>query len=116
MQTTRIVALIIAAAAVVTGTILEGTTENPANLFLPWMFGVTVLETARRKQSAWLHFGAVPVVLGVSAYGIGWTLGPGHVTSTVSMLVYGGVAVAIAASVGAKVGPKGTATPHGGGQ
>lgn len=116
MRTTRIIALMIAAAAVVTGVMIEGTMENPTNLFLPWMFGVTVLETARRKQSAWLHFGAVPVVLGVSAYGVGWTLGPGHVTSAVSMLVYAGVAVAIAASVGAKVGPNGTAAQHGGGQ
>lgn len=110
------VALIIAAAAVVAGVLIEGTTENPANLFLPWMFGLAVLETARRKQSAWLHLGAVPVVLGVSAYGVGWTLGPGHVASPVSMLVYAGVAVAITASVGAKVGPTGTAAQRGEGQ
>ena len=108
MRTTRIIALILAAAAVVTGVMVEGTTENPTNLFLPWMFGVAVLETVRRKQSAWLQFGVVPGVLGVSAYGVGWTLGPGHVTSAVSMLVYAGIAVAIAASVDAKHGPKGT--------
>lgn len=116
MRATRIAALIIAATAVVAGVMIEGTTQNPTNLFLPWMFGLAVLEAERRKQSAWLHFGAVPVVLGVSAYGVGWTLGPGHVASAVSMLVYAGVAVAIAASVGAKVGPEGTAAQHGGGQ
>jgi hypothetical protein len=113
MRAIRIIVLLIAAGAVVTGVMIEDTAENPTNLFMPWVFGVTVLETARRKQGAWLYLGAVPVILGVSAYGVGWTLGPGHVTSAVSMLVYAGLAVAIAASVGAKVGPRGAAARAG---
>ncbi|GEM_PF-5428381 len=90
---------LIAAAIVVAGIIIEGTHENPWNLAMPVFFSISVLTLARRKPGAWVDVGLVPVVLGASSYGVGWTLGSEHIASPTSLLVYVGIAVLIAAPI-----------------
>ena len=71
---------------------IEGTAEHPATLFLFYMFATGVLELVRKRHDIWFRLGLVPVVLGLSAGGVGWTVGAAHVTSTGSMLVWAGMA------------------------
>ena len=101
MRAISIGVLVLGVAAVVMGVLIEGTAESPLTLFVPFLFGTTILETARKRDDAWVRLGAVPIVLGASAAGVGWTLGPDHATSTVAGLVWVGIAVAIAASADA---------------
>ena len=99
MRALTLIALLLAVVAVVAGVLIEGTRENPVNLVMPWLLGATVLELAARRRSAMLRLVFVPVVLGAAAAGVAWTLGPEHMTSAGSALVWIGVAGAIAASV-----------------
>ena len=98
MRTVPIIILVLAIAAVAGGVLIEGTAEHPATLLLFYMFATGALQLARKRNDAWFKLGLVPIVLGLSAGGVGWTLGAAHVASTTSMLVWAGVAVAVAAS------------------
>jgi len=98
MRTVPIVILLLAVAAIAGGVLIEGTAESPATLFLFYMFATGALELARKRRDAWFKLGLVPIILGLSAGGVGWTLGAAHVASTASMLVWAGMAVAVAAS------------------
>lgn len=98
MRAVSVVVLLLGVVAVVAGVVIEGTAEHPLNLFLPYLFGTGVLEVARKRDDLWVRLGAVPIVLGASAAGVAWTLGPDHVTSSVGGLIWVGIAVAITAS------------------
>jgi hypothetical protein len=103
MRAISIGVLLLGVVAVIAGVVFEGTVEHPLNLFLPYLFGTGILEVARKRDDTWVRLGAVPIVLGASAAGVGWTLGPDHVTSAVGGLVWVGIAVAIAASAEARM-------------
>jgi len=98
MRAVPTVVLLVAAAAVAAGVLIEGTAGHPAALFLPYMLATGVLEVARRRHDPWIKLGLVPIVLGCSAAGVGATLGAEHLLSFASALVWVGIAVAIAAS------------------
>ena len=98
MRTVSIVVLLVAVAAVACGVFIEGTAEHPSVLILPYMFATGVLELARKRPENWVKLGLVPIVIGLSAGGVGWTLGAEHIAANASMLVWVGVAVSIAAS------------------
>jgi hypothetical protein len=74
-----------------------GAGEHLLNPLLPNVFGTGVLEVARKRGDAWVRLGALPIVIGACA-GVGWTLGPDHVTSAVGGLVWVAIAVTIATS------------------
>ena len=112
MGTVPIVILLLAVAAVAGGVLIEGTAESPATLFLFYIFATGALELARRRHDAWFRLGLVPIVLGLSAGGVGWTLGAAHVASPASMLVWVGVAVAVAVSAEATSAKAHGTGPH----
>jgi hypothetical protein len=58
----------------------------------------TALEFAHRRNDAGVRLGAVPVVLDLSARGVGWTLGAEPVASPASTLVWAGIAGAAPAA------------------
>jgi len=112
MRAVPVAILVLAVAAVAGGVLIEGTAESPATLFLFYMFATGALELARKRHDAWFKLGLVPIALGLSAGGVGWTLGAAHVASTPSMLVWVGVAVAVAASAEATSGRAHGTGPH----
>ncbi len=98
MRTVPIVILLLAVAAVAGGVLIEGTAESPVTMLVPYSCATCALEIARRRKDAWFKLGLVPIILGLSAGGVGWTLCAAYVASPASMLVWAGVAVAVAVS------------------
>ncbi len=98
MRVVSILVLLLGVAAVAAGVLIEGTAQHPMTLFVPYIVATTAVEFSRKRTDAWFRLGFVPVLLGLSAGLIAWTLGAEHVASTASSLVWIGVAVAVAAS------------------
>ena len=102
----------VGAALVISGVVLEGTGENPWNLFLCCMLPVTVLDTYRLRPNLFT-FSACALVVGLSIYGAIWTLGPDHAASPRAALIYIGLVVAIHSSLLVHVKSKHALLNHG---
>ena len=99
MSTSNVVASGASAALILAGVLIEGTSENPWNLALAYLFVVGVLEAWRARPHRWLRFMQAALVCGASMYGAVWTLGADHAASPWASLVYIGLAGAVIASV-----------------
>lgn len=58
MRATSVVIVGVVAAAV--GVLIEGTSESPFELILPFIFGTGVLDMARRRDDAWARLCSAP--------------------------------------------------------
>ena len=96
MRATEIVGLIVAIVVVVVGVGFGGTAENPANLFMSWLFAVGALEAHRRSRSETATLVGVILVLALSGYGVYWTIGASRALSVGALLVYAGMIAAVA--------------------
>lgn len=101
------------AGLVIAGVGLEGTRENPWNLFLCYMLPLTVLDVFRRRANLFT-FSACAIVVGSSIYGAIWTLGPHHAASPRAALIYIGLVVAIHSSLLVHVKSKHSLVNHNG--
>ena len=97
MRAISIGVFLLGVGAVVAGVLIDGTAKSPVALIMPFFLGTAILEVARKRDDLWFRLGVAPIVLGASAAGVAWTLGPNHAGSTAAGLVWVGMAVAIAA-------------------
>lgn len=110
MCTLSLAALVLGLAAVIGGIVIEGTAESPVALFLPFMFVTLVLDLHQKRPDLWARFGLIPIVIGASASGVAWTLGPEHAASNTAGLVWVGLSSCIAASAEATAAKARSAT------
>lgn len=97
MRGRSLLALAAGVAAVIAGVVLGGTARHPAALVLPFITVTAVLDL--RRPSPLVRLVLAPVVVGASAAGVAWTLGPERAAAPAAGLVWIGLAVSVAASL-----------------
>ena len=81
---------IVGGALVLAGVLIEGSQQNPWNLFLCYFFVVASVDALRRRPGV-LGYAACVLGTGLAIYGAAWTLGPVHASEPRAALVYVGL-------------------------
>lgn len=102
MHAKPVAALLISAALIVVGVWLEGTDQNPWNLFMAYLLTVPILQALAARPTA-SRYVLAGLVSGLAIYGTVWTLGAHHAAAPRAALVYIGLGGAVLSSVLAPV-------------
>jgi hypothetical protein len=105
VQAKPVVALGISAALIVAGVLLEGTDQNPWNLFMAYFLAVGILQALAARPTV-SRYVVSALVSGLAIYGAVWTLGAQHAAAPRAALVYIGLVGAVLSSVLVPVLPR----------